>query len=270
MTKRKYNYLLGDSKVEAERLKRQSRVWDPIAHALFDRLGVKPGWKVLEVGPGRGSLHLELRRRVRGPIDAVERSPVFAETLAAACKRDRLGEGQRWTCDLMDAELPRGHYDLIFARWVFLFLPQPREHIRKLARALKPGGLLAIEDYHRETLALLPKLDHWDDFMIADRKFFASEGGDVSIASKLPGYFEEAGLKTIDIRPNFKTGNPGSDVWGWVSDYFLGILDRYAQHPPLTPEKTRAIRSQWLRAAKRPTSVLIGPTVVDVVGRKPK
>src|SRR5262245_41630322 len=90
MARRSYRYLLGDSATEAARLRRQARLWDPVAHALFDRLRIRRGWKVLEVGPGQGSLHLELRRRVRGPVDAVERSAPFADRLRRLCARDRL------------------------------------------------------------------------------------------------------------------------------------------------------------------------------------
>src|SRR5437867_3542016 len=135
-TGRRYRYVLGDSAREAARLRAQARLWDPTAIALFDRLGVRRGWKILEIGPGQGSLHLELRRRVRGPVDAVERSPAFAARLKALCARDGLGPGRIWETELMAAPLTGG-YDLIFARWVFLFLPDPEAHLKKLVRALK-------------------------------------------------------------------------------------------------------------------------------------
>lgn len=109
------------------------------------------------MGPGQGSLHLELRRRVKGPVDAVEPSPVFAARLARACRRDRFGPGQVWETALINARLPRAAYDLIFVRWVFLFLPDPDAHLKTLVRALKPRGILAIQDYHRETLAMVPR-----------------------------------------------------------------------------------------------------------------
>src|SRR5688572_27318770 len=121
--RRSYKYLLGDTRREASRLRFQARLWDPVSLDLFDRIGVRRGWKVLEVGPGEGSLHLELRRRVGGPVDVVERSPVFTARLERACRRDGLGTGRVWQTDLIKAPLPRETYDLIFVRWVFLFLP---------------------------------------------------------------------------------------------------------------------------------------------------
>jgi len=61
-------------------------------------------------------VHLALRRRVRGPIDAVERSPAFVARLKALGARDGGGAGRIWQSDLLDAPLPRGEYDLVFAR----------------------------------------------------------------------------------------------------------------------------------------------------------
>src|SRR5689334_11023801 len=96
----KFTYLLGDARGEAARLRAQARLWDPVSLALFDRIRVRRGWQVLEIGPGQGSLHLELRRRVRGPIDAVERSPAFAAALARRTRRDGYGRGRVWQTDL--------------------------------------------------------------------------------------------------------------------------------------------------------------------------
>lgn len=267
---RSYRYLLGDSSREERRLRAQARLWDPTAHALFDRLGVRRGWKVLEVGPGAGSLHLELRRRVAGPIDAIELSSVFAERLRRACARDGRGAGRIWNCALLDADLPRASYDLVFARWVFLFLPDPAGHLRKLARALKPGGLLAIEDYHRRTLSMSPTPADWDAFLAADRAFFATQGGDASIADRLPDLYRRAGLEVVESVPTVKTGAPGSPVWDWLSSYFLGVLPRYGALPPLTPAAARRLARGWRAAARGRGSFLVAPAIVDVVGRRPK
>ena len=269
MTGGRYQYLLGDARSEAARLSAQARLWDPVSHALFDRLGIRRGWRVLEIGPGQGSLHLALRRRVRGPVDAVERSPVFSRRLAAACRKDGLGTGTTWQTDLIDAQLPRGHYDLVFARWVFLFLPEPLAHLRRLVRALKPGGLLALQDYHRETLAMAPRPSEWDDFLRADLAFFASQGGDASIGGRLPKLYRRAGLHVEDTAVTVKSGRPGSAVWDWLSSYFLPVMDRYAAFSPFTPRAAARLKRHWLRAGRDATSILVGPAVLDVVGRKP-
>jgi hypothetical protein len=69
-------YLLGYRQAEQERLERQA---DELAHEsewLFDQIGVRAGWRVIEIGCGpRGCLGL-LSRRVgsEGRVVGVERS----------------------------------------------------------------------------------------------------------------------------------------------------------------------------------------------------
>lgn len=266
----RYRYLLGDSRRESARLRFQARLWDPVSRALFDRLGVGPGWKVLEVGPGQGSLHLELRRRARGPVDAVERSPAFAARLRRLCARDGYGPGTVWQSDLLDAPLPRGRYDLVFARWVFLFLPDPLAHLRKLARALKPGGRIALQDYHRDSMALEPRPRDWEAFLAADREFFRQEGGDASIGRRLPALYARAGLVPVETVATLKTGAPGSAVWEWASSYFLGVLPRMGRVKPMTPASARRVSAAWRAAGRRPESLFVAPAVLDCVARKPR
>jgi len=265
-----YRYLLGDSRREAARLRAQARLWDPVAWGLFDRLGVGRGLRVLEIGPGQGSLHLELRRRVGGPVDAVERSAVFAKRLERLCARDGLGRGRIWACDLLEATLPREQYDLVFARWVFLFLPDPDAHLRKVVPALRPGGLLAIQDYHRDTWTLVPRPPEWRDFLAADRAFFAAQGADASVGGRLPALYRQAGLEVVQTVPTLKSGGPGSAVWNWLTAYVTSVIDRYARYPPLTSKKAARLLRAWRAAARDRTSLLIAPLVLDVVGRKPE
>jgi len=263
----KYRYLLGDSRREAARLRRQAQLWDPTAFALFDRIKVRRGWRVLEVGPGKGSLHMELRRRVKGPIDAVERSHVFADLLRSRCRRDGFGQGTIWETDLIAAGLPAATYDLIFARWVFLFLPDPDAHLRKLVAALKPGGVLAIEDYCRATMRRVPEPPHWENFLKADLAFFASQGGDVNIGVRLPAMMEAAGLRVTGIEPTTKAGHPGSPTWNWVTNWVMSVISRL---PTFPPAKAKNLRRKWLAAGRNPASLLVAPCVLDVVGTKPR
>ncbi len=266
----RFKYLLGDSRGEAARLRFQAKLWDPVSLALFDRLGVKPGMKVLEIGPGQGSLHMELRRRVKGPVDAVERSKPFAAHLRKLCSRDGRKEGTIWESDLIDAPLPENKYDLIFARWVFLFLPEPVKHLRKLARALKPGGRIAIQDYHRESMMLYPTPKDWPELIAADIAFFKTQGGDASIGGHLQEMYKKAGLVPESAKAELKTGFPDSAVWTWASWYFLGVMPRLGKIKPFSPAAARRVSAAWRAAAKRPESLFVAPAVLDCVARKPR
>ena len=266
---RSYTYLLGDSRTETDRLRAQARLWDPTAHALFDRLKIRRGMRVLEIGPGAGSLHRALRRRVRGAVDAVEPSERFADGIERLAARDGFGHSGLWRANLSDVRLPRRRYDVVFARWVFLFLPDPAAHVRQLAKALRPGGLLAIEDYQRETLRMIPPPAAWERFLAADRAFFETQGGDASIGARLPALFKKAGLEVVDVTPTVKSGHPGSPVWNWLSAYFLGgVIDRLVGRAGFTAADARQLTRDWMAASEEPASLLMGPALIDVVGRR--
>lgn len=266
---RSYTYLLGDSRTERQRLRAQARLWDPTAHALFDRLKIRRGTRVLEIGPGAGSLHRELRRRVRGPVDAVEPSETFARGIQRLAARDGFGQAQIWRANLSAVTLPDATFDVIFARWVFLFLPDPAAHVRHLARALRPGGVLAVEDYQRETLRMIPPPAAWERFLAADRAFFETQGGHASIGAQLPALFTRSGLEMVDITPTVRSGHPGSPVWDWLSAYFLaGVIDRLVGLAGFTAGDARQLKRDWIAASKQPASLLMGPALIDVVGRK--
>ncbi|MBI5201493.1 MAG: class I SAM-dependent methyltransferase [Elusimicrobia bacterium] len=267
----KYEYILGDSSYEVKRLAFQAGVWRDMTEGLFDRLKVGPGWKCLEVGPGTGTTMLPLARRVRGKggrLDAVERSPRYAEYLRRKTRGKPYAHVRILEGELLDVSLERNAYDFIFARWVFLFLPKVEEHLRHLARALKPGGLLAIEDYHRDPMAIYPRLPTWPLLVTADRAWFASQGGDLNIAGRLPKLFRRVGLKTIEITPHTKVGSPKTDVWRWAEAYFIGYLDQIAKFKPFTPKTAARFKREWLAAKRDPDALFISPMILDVVGRK--
>jgi len=68
--------------------------------------------------------------------------------------------------------------------------------------------------------------------------------------------------------PTTRMGHPGSPTWKWMTEYFLGVMGRYGELPPFTPAAARSLRARWLAAQRYATSFVIGPTVLDVVGRK--
>ena len=73
----------------------------------------------------------------------------------------------------------------------------------------------------------------------------------------------------IDTVPHFKFGRPGTRVWKWISDYFLGIIDQYGKFQPFSKTKAATLSRKWLAAEKSRNSLIFAPTVLDVVGQKP-
>lgn len=269
----RYQYILGDASFEVERLNFQAGVWRDMTEALFDRLKVGPGWRCLDAGAGTGAALFSLARRALrggGRVDAIERAPGFASYLRRALRGSGLSKVRIFESDILQTRLEHGYYDLIFSRWVFSFLPRVEEHLYHLAQALKPGGYLAIEDYHRDSLALYPKFESWDTLLRAERTWYGQHGGDLNIAARLPDLMRRAGLEVVEVVPHVKVGHPGSDVWKWAENFFIGRLKDLGRYYPFSKERARRFRQDWMKAKKNPAALFISPVVLDVVGRKKK
>lgn len=119
------------------------------APAVLDRLGLREGFLVADIGCGGGYFSLKIAERVKdeGKVFAVDTNPHalrFLERALASSGRKNvvLVEAGR-----MEALLPKASLDLIFARNVFHHLPEPRATFLLLKRYLRENGVVAILDH---------------------------------------------------------------------------------------------------------------------------
>jgi SAM-dependent methyltransferase len=102
---------------------------------------------VLDVGCGAGAFAAELARRVEH-VDAIDRSPAMIEAARQATPPNV-------TCilgDVMRDPLPPESYDAIVSVTALHHLPVD-DALRRLSRALRPGGVLAAVALPRRDLA---------------------------------------------------------------------------------------------------------------------
>ena len=78
----------------------------------------------------------------------------------------------------------------------------------RFARALRPGGVLAVQDYNHEGVSLFPASAGFLAVIEATRRLYASRGGDTWIAGRLPRLYADAGLELCDLRPNVPSNAP--------------------------------------------------------------
>ena len=265
-----YEYLLGDSAREIDRLRFQHSVWGPVTHRLFDRLNVGPGWRCLDVGAGPGLVSMDLRERVgdSGEITALEPSETFRAWLAGEVARRGWANLAIVSGNSYEADLPRDHFDLIFVRWVIGFVPNPEPFLQPLLAALKPGGVIALQDYVHEGCGLFPEGGAWDSFPEKMRRWWRSGGGDPYVAARLPGVMRHLGLEVIDYTPTSLTGGPGSRVMEWMERFLVAQLPVMVGRGIATQEEADTILADWRAHQAQAETVFFSPFVVDIAGRK--
>ena len=143
---------------EDERLTLMSRMLDPQLFFRLEQVGVAAGWRCLEVGAGNGSVSHWLAERV-GPRGHVVCSDIDTRFLSAL-------EAPNLEVRRIDVTTdPLGEdYDLVLTRALLHHVPQRIDVLHRLAAAVRPGGILVVEepDFHPVLATDSPALrDFW-------------------------------------------------------------------------------------------------------------
>jgi SAM-dependent methyltransferase len=259
-------YLLGVNQEELERLRFQHTVWGKATSTFFDRIGVQQGWRCLDVGAGPGLVTVDLRERVgeTGEVAALEPAQYYLDVLEHEIGRRRWTNVKTIRGTAEESDLPPKHYDLIFARWVASFVPEIERFLKRLVVALRPGGIIAIQDYYYEGLSLYPRGGPWDRMADVVRAYYRSGGGDPYVAGKLPALFRHHRLRLIDFTPTCLSGTPDSDVFQWADQFFSLHTPLMAEKGIITRDEATALLADWDAHRQNPDALFFSPLVVDV------
>jgi SAM-dependent methyltransferase len=160
----------------------------------FDRLGVQPGDRVLDMGCGAGRHAFELYRRGTDVIaldqDADELagvSDMFAAMRAAGEVPDGADADVK-EGDALSLPFPDGEFDRVVAAEVLEHIPEDEAAIAELVRVLRPGGTMAVT-----VPRWLPEKICW----ALSEEYHQVEGGHVRIytGDELVAKVERAGMR---------------------------------------------------------------------------
>ena len=122
-----------------------ARFYTDEAADFFNRLGLKPGMKVLDVACGTGNLALPAAR-AGAEVTGVDIAPNLVEQARENANR----EGLKAKFDEGDAEaLPYddASFDAVVTMFGAMFAPRPELVAAELKRVCRPGGLIAMANW---------------------------------------------------------------------------------------------------------------------------
>ncbi|MCX5395116.1 methyltransferase domain-containing protein [Streptomyces sp. NPDC006482] len=115
----------------------------PAYAAAVTEIGLRPGDAVLDAGCGTGRALTPLREAV-GPSGTVLGADLTPEMLTEAVRAGRGGHGTLLLADVGRLPVRDGALDAVFGAGLISHLAEPVAGLTELARAVRPGGRLAL------------------------------------------------------------------------------------------------------------------------------
>lgn len=270
------DYVLGTNAPELERLGFQHRLWSPAADALWRRAGIGPGQAVLDVGCGPGYASLDLAQIVgpTGRVVGVDESEPYIAHANDQAKQRRIPQARFYIADAAALatlrDLEPESFDIAFVRWVFCFVPDPEAVVGAIARTLKPGGKLLVQDYFRyETMCVAPRSEPFERVIAAIAKSWRDHAGDPDIMGRLPRLAADAALNIQHIdRIDPGPARPGTTMWNWPDTFWKVFLPRLQELGYITAEEKAAFLEAWHERCHNPAAYMHLPPMYEMIAAK--
>jgi ubiquinone/menaquinone biosynthesis C-methylase UbiE len=194
-------YAPGHSERELDRLSTQARMFEPFTRQLFLEAGLLPGMRVLDVGCGSGDVAL-LANELVGPTGAVvgiDRAPDAIARAKARAENRRLSNVQFVEGDPTLTRFGQT-FDAIIGRLILMYYADPISALRKLLEHLRPGGLVAFQEFDAsgcKSHPASPTYQRCADWIIRTLQL---SGADSHVGLKLYRIFRSSGLSAPVLR----------------------------------------------------------------------
>jgi len=120
-----------------------------IADDIMERLAIKPGSTVAEIGAGNGAMAVRIAKTVgpAGRVFATEIDPALVQQIRERARKAGLDNVTVVTATPTDSGLPAGCCDAAYMVGVYHHITDPAATDMSIFRALRPGGRLLINDF---------------------------------------------------------------------------------------------------------------------------
>ena len=207
-------YSFGHDSEAIRRLLVQGELLNPLTRRLFEDAGISRGMTVLDVGCGPGDVSLIAASLVGvdGLVLGVDENAEALNVARARARSAGLDQLSFVEGDIQHVTLSR-ELDAIVGRLILQHLPDPASLLRLLAQRLRPGGLIAFQEYDitnplEESLPFCPLVTQVRTWCIEAMR---RRGIETRMGMKLYGVFLAAGLPAPSLRYEAAIG--GDPAW---------------------------------------------------------
>jgi SAM-dependent methyltransferase len=228
-------YAMGYTDEERQRLAQQAEVLRRFTKHMRKDAGIGKGMRVLDVGCGVGDVSMLAAAAVgsTGVVVAIDSDPGSLEIARARSAAAGFANIEFVDTELRTLELD-GRFDAVVGRLILMHLPDPVAAVRRFARHVVPGGIVAFQEYQLDfpsALSFPAPLPLWEQAMEWIRATFRLAGVETGMGLKLQGVFTDAGLPMPEMRMDTHLINAadrlGPQVCAQVLRSILPLAERF-------------------------------------------
>src|SRR5262245_9805831 len=168
-------------------------IYGPTLHpgrlAALERMDIRPGDGILEVGVGTG-INTSLYPR-NCHVTGIDLSSSMLEKARERVAREGLRNVRLLEMDAANLTFADGTFDIVYAPYLVSVVPDPVQVVREMRRVCRPGGTIVILNHFRSANAILSRLER----AISPFTIHIGFKSDLD----LPGFLAQANLQPISI-----------------------------------------------------------------------
>lgn len=263
-------YILGTDQQELHRLGIQHQVWASEAHTGWKLANFNAGQTILDLGSGPGfcSKELAFLTGVSGKVIAIDKSPSYIDHIKGLVALHHLNI-EAVCCDFDEMQLKPESLDRMYCRWALAWIPNAKEVLKKVFKALKPGGKMLIHEYYDwSTHQIEPRLPNLTKAITAAYKSLNDSEGELNIGRYLPQIFSEMGMNVTSTRVMTKLATPKDFDWQWPKSFYESYFPRLAAIGYLTEQDVSAALKDLVLLEKTEGSSICCPLMYEVIAEK--
>lgn len=253
----------------AIRLRLLAHVMWPSTRRLLHQVGLRRGMRCLDAGCGAGAVTLRLARWVgrQGRAVGIDLDEPALELARQKAQRLKLPAEFRAVRaqDLGEED----YYDLAFARFLLSHLPDPAEGLKRLAAAVRPGGVVAVQDTDFGGHFCHPPSAAYTRYVSLYREAVRRKGGDAEIGPRLLGLMTAAGIEVLGLEvalPTYHRG-PSKRLAQVTLEH---VRESLLELKLLSAEEFDATLRELAAFTANETTILSLPRIFQLWGRRPQ
>lgn len=268
----KESYVLGNLDGEIERLEIQSSLFEPFAHHVLAKVGIKEGMSCIDVGCGSGSVTRLIAGMVgrTGRVIGLDSEDKYLQYCRGLNNTPRNVEFLR--DDICESKLAENEaFDIVYCRLVFVHLKDAKKAVQSMKRLVKVGGVIIIQelDHAADSWLSYPRNKSLDTLRRTYTSLVRRIGGDPLAGRKLYKLLQGESLST-DVEcycPCVQMGREPYSSLGWrIAE---SLKPQILSYGLLSEKEYAKMYDSLIKLSRDTNAFVLYARFFSAVGRKP-